>query len=129
MTDASLTVAILREIRDEARKTNERLDATNERLDATNERLDATNERLDVVAREQIRIATAVVDLEKGQRVLTSRVDDLVVVTSGLGGKIDELGARIDNVFLGPMGTQLRALGKRVLRLERHVGLKKSRPH
>jgi archaellum component FlaC len=33
MTDSNVTVAILREIRDEARKTNERLDRSNERLD------------------------------------------------------------------------------------------------
>ena len=56
----NLTVEILKDIRDEIRSTNTRLDTTNtrlevlrvdltERLDATNSRLDATNSRLDSV--------------------------------------------------------------------------------
>lgn len=44
---ADLSVEILREIRDEVRATNGRLDQTNGRLDQTNERLDQANERLD----------------------------------------------------------------------------------
>lgn len=47
MTDSDLTVAILREIRDEIRGTNSRLDHTNARLDQTNARLDQTVDRLD----------------------------------------------------------------------------------
>jgi len=50
LTDDALTLAVLKEIRDEIRTTrtdvNERLDRTNERLDQTNERLDETNFRL-----------------------------------------------------------------------------------
>lgn len=42
-----LTVEILREIRDEIRSTNTRLDTTNTRLDTTNARLEATADRLD----------------------------------------------------------------------------------
>ncbi len=48
MPDAeSLTVEILREIRDGVRGTNEKIDQTNSRLDQTNSRLDQTNSRLD----------------------------------------------------------------------------------
>lgn len=35
MTDDSVTVQVLKEIRDEVRQTNERLDRTNERLEQT----------------------------------------------------------------------------------------------
>jgi chromosome segregation ATPase len=71
MTDSPLTLAVLREIRDEARSTNERLDTTNERLDTTNERLDTTNERLESVRDElgrhivesEMRTATAISEL------------------------------------------------------------------
>jgi chromosome segregation ATPase len=50
VTDSDLTLAVLREIRDELKSTradlSSRIDQTNERLDQTNERLDQTNERL-----------------------------------------------------------------------------------
>ena len=53
MADPDLTVAILREIRDEVRGTNTRLDGTNARLDkletSLNGRIDETNQRLGVV--------------------------------------------------------------------------------
>jgi hypothetical protein len=53
VTDSEITTQLLREIRDQIARTNERLDGTNERLDrgfvAVNERIDATNERLAVV--------------------------------------------------------------------------------
>ncbi|MCC7536157.1 MAG: hypothetical protein IT379_08085 [Deltaproteobacteria bacterium] len=48
-----MTIALLREIRDEIRSTRvdlgKRIDDTNQRLDATNQRLDATNQRLESV--------------------------------------------------------------------------------
>lgn len=53
-----LTVTLLREIRDEIRSTNVRLDSTNERLDATNERLERLETRQ--VASE-VRLATELV--------------------------------------------------------------------
>jgi chromosome segregation ATPase len=87
---ADLTVSILREIRDEVRKTNQRLDQTNERLDQTNERLDQTNERLERLERRQteteVRLATELVavasavgeltELLRQDRALRQRVDD-----------------------------------------------------
>jgi chromosome segregation ATPase len=39
-------ITVLKEIRDEAKQTNARLDQTNARLDQTNARLDQTNARL-----------------------------------------------------------------------------------
>jgi len=52
--DQNLVITVLREIRDEARKTNTRLDATVERLDQTVERLDQTVDRLDRLERRQV---------------------------------------------------------------------------
>jgi len=49
MSDSDLTVLILREIRDEIRTTNQRLDTTIQRLDNTIERLDVNNRRLGLV--------------------------------------------------------------------------------
>jgi hypothetical protein len=57
----NITTQVLVEIRDEIRRTNQRLDATVERLDTTilrvdaiNERLDGTNTRLDRLERRQV---------------------------------------------------------------------------
>jgi predicted nucleic acid-binding Zn-ribbon protein len=64
MGRTSLTVEILKQIRDEVRKTNERLDATNERLDATNARLEAMNDDLGRrIVESELRTATAITDL------------------------------------------------------------------
>ncbi len=68
MEPTDLTVHILREIRDEIRNTNSRLDQTNSRLDQANSRLDQTISRLEEVRSElaprlvetEIRLATAI---------------------------------------------------------------------
>ena len=69
-----LTTEILIQIRDEIRKTNERLDSTNERLDSTNERLDSTNERLERLEARQteteLRLATELVAVASAVREL-----------------------------------------------------------
>ena len=83
MEPTDLTIEILKGIREEARKTNERLQETNERLDRTNERID----ELAVRQREtEIHLATELVgvagavrevrDLLREDRVLRDRVDD-----------------------------------------------------
>ncbi len=46
MDNNDITIEILKEIRDEIRNTNGRIDTTNTRLDQTNERLDQTNVKL-----------------------------------------------------------------------------------
>ena len=56
MTDVeNLTLEVLKDIRAEIKKTNERLDTTNERLDSTVQRLDALERRQ---AATEIRLAT-----------------------------------------------------------------------
>jgi chromosome segregation ATPase len=91
MNPTDITIEILKDIRGEVRKTNERLDQTNERLDQmngqlgaridkTNERIDQTNERLEVMREElsrrivesEIRTSTAIADLAGTVRELTS---------------------------------------------------------
>jgi hypothetical protein len=115
MTEDSVTVAILREIRGE--------------LKGIREEGRQTNQRLDAVVEWQIRMGTTVAELGGKTTEIGATVVDLVGVTRQLGDKIDGLGARIDNVLVGPMGGAVRDLGKRVRRLEKHVGLKKPRPH
>ena len=80
---ADLTVSILREIRDEVRKTNQRLDQTNERLDQTNERLERLERRQTEtevrLATELVAVASAVgelTELLRQDRALRQRVDD-----------------------------------------------------
>lgn len=138
MTDVeNLTIAILREIRDEIRSTNARLDQTREELgaridqmgariddvrDTLGARIDATNTRLDRVVQEQIRQGTTLVKVVEAIESLDRRQDAL---EAGVGRVVDELerlNARIDNVFVGPMGTTVRDHEQRLTALERKVG-------
>jgi chromosome segregation ATPase len=79
VTDSDLPHAILREIRDEIRATNTRLDTTNERLETTNERLETTIERLDVtierldMTNERLSLVEHTVSDAAGQIVLLAR--------------------------------------------------------
>ncbi len=106
-----LTIEILKQIRDEIRTTrielSARVDATNGRLDTTNQRLDTTNQRLDRVVQEQIREATAIVELEHGQRELVEEVK--------------QLNARIDSVLTGALGQSVRGHESRISTTEAHV--------
>ena len=66
-----LTVQILREIRDEIRGTNKRVDETNRRIDETNRQITETNSRLDQtrdelgkrIVESELRTATAITEL------------------------------------------------------------------
>jgi uncharacterized protein YPO0396 len=87
MEPTDLTIEILKGIRDEAHKTNERLDTTNDRLDEL--RTDLVD-RIERVERRQteteVRLATELVavggavrevrDLLREDRALRDRVDD-----------------------------------------------------
>jgi hypothetical protein len=95
---SELTTEILVQIRDEIRGMRTDLGA---RIDRTNERLDRSNERLDRVVQEQIRQATAIVELEQGQREMHSSQREIV-------GELKRLNSRIDNVLTGTMGQQVR---------------------
>lgn len=69
---ASITVDILRGIRDGVRDTNARIDQTNARLDQTNERLDTMREELSRrIVESEIRTSTAITELAGTVRDLT----------------------------------------------------------
>lgn len=84
MEPTNLTIEILKSIRDEGRKTNERLDQTNQRLDQTNQRLDETRESLvesirdlrdelsQRIVESEMRTATAIVDLSGAVKEMVS---------------------------------------------------------
>lgn len=75
MEPTDLTIEILKGIRDEGRKTNERVDETNKRLDETNVRLDSMREELSRrIVESEIRTATAITALSGEVRELTSFV-------------------------------------------------------
>jgi hypothetical protein len=65
MADPDITVEILKEIRDEIRGTNARLDAANGRLDTTNGRLDAVEQTL---SNRLGAVETTLLDLAEQQR-------------------------------------------------------------
>ena len=98
MSGDDLTVAILREIRDDIRDIKGDVRAVNVRVDATNERLDR-------LAEGQIRIATEVAELR-------GEVGDL-------RGVVTQQGDRLENA-IETGGQFVAALRGRV---ERHVGL------
>lgn len=106
MGEDSITVEILRSIRDELREVRDETRRNGERLDR--------------VVQEQIRHATAMVGLEAGQRAL---VDGVHAMTRELHGLND----RIDNVLTGPVGSTVRATSDRVDRLEARVEILESK--
>jgi hypothetical protein len=94
MKPKDITVEILKQIRDEARKTNERLDKTNERLDKTNERLDhvetSLGARLDRMERRQtesdLRLSSELVAVVQA----VDKVRDLLADRLDLSKKVDD---------------------------------------
>ncbi len=134
-----LTVEILKQIRDELKLTRTEL---SERIGQTNDRLDRTNERLDRTVHEQIRHATAIVDLERGQTAIVAVLERLSAgqdrLSAGQGQlvasqeqivvELQRLNSRIDHVFVGPMGETLRDHQERITRLEKSVETIKRRP-
>ena len=77
-----LTTQILIEIRDGIHQTNARLDRTNERLDR--------------VVQEQIRHATAIVSLEKGQQELANGQRDMVKALARINDELHGLNERLE---------------------------------
>ena len=104
MEENSLTLAILREIRDNTARTNERVDHLTERVDHLTERVDSQGELMQTLAAVQIR-----------QEALLQRHD------KALGTIIDELRRlhrRIDNVYMGSLASTVRGHEARLRRLE-----------
>lgn len=73
MEPTDLSIEILKGIREEGRRTNERLDETNSRLDETNSRLDALRDELSRrIVESEVRTATAITELAGTVREMTS---------------------------------------------------------
>lgn len=64
-----MSVEILKQIRDETRRTREELSRTREEL---SERIDHTNQRVDLLAEGQTRMATAITDLHGTMKDVTT---------------------------------------------------------
>ncbi|MBA3392368.1 MAG: hypothetical protein H0T89_06975 [Deltaproteobacteria bacterium] len=111
MESDDLTIHVLREIRDEIRSTNQRVDETNVRLDAINthlgKRIDAMGERLDK------RIDGM------GDRITESEMRTATAIT-GLAGAIHEVRDLLKDRF---------DLRDRVERCERDIDELKHRAH
>jgi predicted RNase H-like nuclease (RuvC/YqgF family) len=78
-----ITTQVLIEIRDEVRRTNQRLDGTNERLDATVERLDATVERLDATVERLDATVERLDRVERRQVEAEVRISTELVAVAG----------------------------------------------
>ncbi len=80
MKPINLTTEILKGIRDEGRKTNERIEQTNERIEQTNSNLKSLSDHVDQMRDElsrrivesEIRTSTAITDLAGNVRDLVS---------------------------------------------------------
>lgn len=106
----SLTLAVLREIRDEVRNTNGRIDQTNGRLDQTVHRLDQTVDRLDQTIDRIDRLERRQVEMEV--RLST----ELVAVT----GAVRELGPLLKEDRA--MRAKVDNHDQRIAALEKKVG-------
>lgn len=126
----NLTVEILRDIRDEARTTNARIDSlrveTTGLIAETNQRLDdlraESNERLERLNEGQIRLATGLADLRGEVGNLRGEVGNLRGEVGDLRGEVVRQGDRLENAILTG-GQLIRGLTQRVERLEAHTGL------
>ncbi|MDP3500247.1 MAG: hypothetical protein Q8S33_07945 [Myxococcales bacterium] len=80
MKPINLTTELLKGIRDEGRKTNERIEQTNERIEQTNSNLESLSDHVDQMRDElsrrivesEIRTSTAITDLAGNVRELVS---------------------------------------------------------
>jgi two-component system CheB/CheR fusion protein len=114
---SDITVEILKSIRDEIRKTNERLDGTNERLESTNQRLDGTNERLESTNQRLDGTNERLDRLERRQTEAEVRVaSELTAVAHAVRDLRDILLDRLD------LRDEVKALERRLAELERRVG-------
>ena len=126
MSSDDLTIEILKEIRNEIRTTNVRVDETKRELSG----------RLDLLAEGQIRIATEVVEVRREVGGLREDVGGLRGEVGGLRGEVGGLrgevvglrkevirqGERLENAMLTG-GQVYQGLRMRLERIEKHVGL------
>ena len=125
MEENSLTIAILREIRDNTAKTNDRLDHLTERVDHLTERVDHLTERvdaqgaqIDTMASVQIRQAQQLTEITGILREHSDRFDRHEAALTALVRETRRIHDRIDHIYEGPLAVTLRDHEARLRRLE-----------
>ena len=111
MEENSLTLAILREIRDNTARTNERVDHLTERVDAQ-------GELLQTMAAVQIRQEALLQKLVEASLRHVQTLTRHEVALHGIHGELRRIHERIDNVFEGPLSSTVRDHETRLRRLE-----------
>ena len=95
MADSDITVEILKDIRDEIRGTNARVDTTNSRLDLTNSRLDtmehALSQRLGAVE-------TTLLDLAEQQRFVVRYTKAISERDTRIEPRLSALESRVEKL-------------------------------
>ena len=95
MSGSDITVEILKDIRDEIRSTNQRLDSTNQRLDSTNQRLG----RVETTLTSRLgAVETALLDLAEQQRFVVRYTKAIAERDWRLETRVDSLEARVDKL-------------------------------
>lgn len=97
-------VQILRDIRDEARQTNARLDQTVARLDQTNARLDVAVAGIDLTNTRLGAVETTLVELAEQQRFVVRYLRTLSERDGRLDEDVSDLQRRVERIEqrLGP---------------------------
>jgi uncharacterized coiled-coil protein SlyX len=118
MDPTDLTLAILREIRDNTAKTNDRLDHLTGRVDHLTDRVDAQGAQLDTMAAVQIRQAQQLTEITGILREHSERFDRHEEALLALVRETRRIHDRIDHVYDGPLSTTVRDHEARIRRLE-----------
>lgn len=118
MEENSLTIAILREIRDNTAKTNDRLDHLTERVDHLTERVDAQGAQMNTMASVQIRQAQQLTEITGILREHSDRFDRHEAALTALVRETRRIHDRIDHIYEGPLAVTLRDHEARLRRLE-----------
>jgi phage shock protein A len=118
MDENSLTLAILREIRDNTARTNERVDHLTERVDHLTERVDGQGELLQTMAAVQVRQEALLQKLVDASLRHEETLQRHEVALHGIHRELGRIHDRIDNVFEGPLAGTVRDHETRLRRLE-----------
>lgn len=128
MEENSLSLAILREIRDNTAATGTEVARLNLHVGHLTERVDHITERVDQVVPEQIRQGTTMIEILRVQGKVVDAVVALdqrqIVLERAIGQVVTELkqvNDRLDHVLTGPLGGIVRSHERRLDDLEHRV--------
>ena len=122
MEENSLTIAILREIRDEVRTTRtdltDRIDRLTDRVDHLTDRVGSLESLTSAMAAVQITQAKQLTEITAILREHSERFDRHEVALLDLVRETRRIHDRIDNIYEGPVSSTLRDHETRIRRLE-----------